>query len=323
MYRILIDWSMMLLILAFPIWVTYVSIKSFIKPNQSGDTINDIIIIVIAPFMTIFWGNVFVRISNNPWTEINVNNALHAPVWPDAIPTFVTLIVISLIGYVLLNSISYDKLPPLILGFGIAALYIGIALSLLWTIQMLGLLSGHRDGLLSFVLMCLMPWNYALISIRTLMTVVRFWEGQPRHYSKPWLQKLYQLLYQAKRLPIGAFLLLVPLLGLVAFILTLFGQEPDALIKMWTNTSDWTLSQQVSPPSVSYDEHYLCTVGASGHRNLVKPIRMGVRHGHRIVVNRQLLIANAFEQVIEERLPRTHRLIRHIYDTCGDRKSVV
>lgn len=50
---------------------------------------------------------------------------------------------------------------------------------------------------------------------------------------------------------------------------------------------------------------------------LVKPIRMGVRHGHHIVVNRQLLIANAFEQIIEEKLPRIHKVIRHIYDTYG------
>ncbi len=89
------------------------------------------------------------------------------------------------------------------------------------------------------------------------------------------------------------------------------------MIKMWTNTSDWILSQKVSPPSVTFDEHYLCTVGASGHRKIVKPLRIGVRHGHRIVVNRQLLIANAFEQAIEEKLPRTHRLIRRIYDKYG------
>ncbi|VTT12628.1 membrane protein [Streptococcus suis] len=86
---------------------------------------------------------------------------------------------------------------------------------------------------------------------------------------------------------------------------------------MWTETSDWALSEKISPPNAFYDEHYLCTVGAAGHRKLVKPIRMGERHGHRVVVNRQLQIANAFEQILEERCPRLHGLIRSIYDRYG------
>ncbi|WP_348002282.1 DUF6688 family protein [Streptococcus suis] len=58
-------------------------------------------------------------------------------------------------------------------------------------------------------------------------------------------------------------------------------------------------------------------MGAAGHRKLVKPIRMGERHGHRVVVNRQLQIANAFEQILEERYPRLHGRIRSIYDRYG------
>lgn len=49
----------------------------------------------------------------------------------------------------------------------------------------------------------------------------------------------------------------------------------------------------------------------------MKPIRMGERHGHRVVVNRQLCVANAFEQILEERTPRFHRAVRHFYDTYG------
>lgn len=44
---------------------------------------------------------------------------------------------------------------------------------------------------------------------------------------------------------------------------------------------------------------------------------MGLRHGRPVVVNRQLLVANAFEQMLEERVPRTHRIIRRLYDTYG------
>lgn len=44
---------------------------------------------------------------------------------------------------------------------------------------------------------------------------------------------------------------------------------------------------------------------------------MGARRGHPVIVNRQLCIANAFEQVLEERLPWLHRPIRCFYDKYG------
>ena len=43
----------------------------------------------------------------------------------------------------------------------------------------------------------------------------------------------------------------------------------------------------------------LCTVALRGHEKLVRPTRMGLRRGERIVVNRQLCVANAFEQLLE------------------------
>ena len=96
----------------------------------------------------------------------------------------------------------------------------------------------------------------------------------------------------------------------------LFGQ-PDSMIKAWTNTADWAFSQKIPPQNLIIDEHYLCTVAAGGHETVVKPQRMGVRHGHPVVVNRQLCIANAFEQVLEEKTPRFHRFLRRNYDRYG------
>ena len=85
----------------------------------------------------------------------------------------------------------------------------------------------------------------------------------------------------------------------------------------WTNTADWAFSQKIPPQNLIIDEHYLCTVAAGGHEKVVKPQRMGVRHGHPVVVNRQLCIANAFEQVLEEKTPRFHRFLRRNYDRYG------
>ena len=303
-----------------PFVITWISLKNISFPDKSITNASDLIVLTIAPVLTVIFGNCFLDISNNPWTEINVNNALHAPIWPNAIPTFITLIVLSLLGYLLLNFIPLNKIPPLLLAIGVGLLYLGIFLSICWSVQMLSLLTKSPNlGVPAYILMCLMPWNYLLICLRVIIQVLRFWNEHHNDcvYRNILLQKLSHLISKVYHFPIKALLLLLPILGIAIVILILFGQEPDAIIKMWTNTSDWTLSQKTSPPSVMYDEHYLCTVGASGHRKLVKPLRMGVRHGHRIVVNRQLLIANAFEQVLEERIPRIHRLIRMIYDKYG------
>lgn len=101
---------------------------------------------------------------------------------------------------------------------------------------------------------------------------------------------------RAKTWPVAAFAVALPLLGLAYAALVLLGQGPHALIRAFTDTSDWTLSQQTSPPNVYYDEHYLFTVAAGGHHKLVKPLRSGIRHGRRKVVNRQLLVANAWNK---------------------------
>ena len=47
------------------------------------------------------------------------------------------------------------------------------------------------------------------------------------------------------------------------------------------------------------------------------PLRLGMRHGHEVIVNRQLCVANAFEQVLEERTPRFHRALRNFFPDFG------
>ncbi|NLM34294.1 MAG: hypothetical protein GX206_02550 [Clostridiales bacterium] len=54
-----------------------------------------------------------------------------------------------------------------------------------------------------------------------------------------------------------------------------------------------------------------------GHKRIVKPIRAGIRHGNRIVVNRQLLVANAFENILEQYTPSFHKFIRYVHDKYG------
>jgi hypothetical protein len=115
------------------------------------------------------------------------------------------------------------------------------------------------------------------------------------------------------------FLLCFPLLIILSGILLLFGQKPDSAIRAFTDTYKHGLSQlDYLCKNVDCGDHYLCSVAANGHSNIVKPIRYGTRKGGKIICNRQLLVSNAFEELIEQKLPKTHRFIRKNYNKVGN-----
>ncbi len=254
------------------------------------------------------------------WFEQLYNTQVHQPVWSGAAPTVIVLCLVGVAGYLILSYVELQKLPPLVVVLSISAMYLGILECILWSIQTL-------NG--KYWVASILPFNCVLIGFKTIRYKIYEWnqyqkerEGEQaghRHQGAEniALQMMDKLLRKAELWPVLALVLMWPLLGILLGILILFGQRPDAFIKAWTETADWRLSQQIAPQNAMYDEHYLCTVAAGGHAGLVKPLRMGQRHGHRVVVNRQLCIANAFEQILEERTPRFHRAVRHFYDTYG------
>ena len=136
-------------------------------------------------------------------------------------------------------------------------------------------------------------------------------------FRRRWVLQLYQFLEKTSHFRLAAFLLVLPLAAVLEIVLILCGQGADGTVQAFTQTADWTFSQQLPPPPLEYKGHYLCTVAAGGHRKLVRPLRLGYRRGAVIVVNRQLAVANAFEELLQERLPRLHRLVRHFYDNHG------
>lgn len=252
------------------------------------------------------------RYTFSDWTAVLINEQKHTPLWREALPTVIVFAVCGMFGYAVLSFVKLNRMAPLVIVTAIAAMYLGVAECVLWIVQLLG----KEDWIL-----CLFPFNCIVIAAKTIRHKIWEWEEEniERDYSEKghFFSFLNQKLLKAAYWPLAAFLLMWPLLGIGIVILALFGQQPDSFIKAWTETSDWTLSQRVSPPNVRVDEHYLCTVAAGGHKRIVKPIRMGERHGHRVVVNRQLCIANAFEQILEEWTPRFHKRVRHFYDTYG------
>ena len=114
-------------------------------------------------------------------------------------------------------------------------------------------------------------------------------------------------------------ILCLPVLLVCISILLLFGQQPDSMVRAFTDTYKHGLSQLNDQCNyVVGDFHFLCTVAANGHGNFVKPLRSGIRGGQPIKCNRQLLVANAFEELLEQRLPGLHRPIRALYNKVGD-----
>ncbi len=280
------------------------------------------------------------------WQEQLYNSQIHQPIWSGGLPTVILLALTGVAGYLILELVPLGKLPPLAAVLSMSAMYLGMGECILWCVQMMG--QGEW-------VLCVFPGNCVLIAAKTVRRELLRWrelereragaapgtagaekvsaQGAPggqaaggADISAAGLQGvrsagkfplLRHILENALLWPLLALVLALPLLGILLCILMLFGQQPDALIKAWTETAQWTLSGRTAPPNLIYDEHYLCTVAAGGHERLVKPLRMGERHGHRVVVNRQLCIANAFEQLLEERTPAFHRRLRHFYDTCG------
>lgn len=115
------------------------------------------------------------------------------------------------------------------------------------------------------------------------------------------------------------FILCLPILVIITAILLLVGQKPDSIVRAFTDTYKHGFSQwDYKCDNVQCGGHYLCSVAANGHTKIVRPQRRGIRNGHNIICNRQLLISNAFEDLIQDRLPFLHKLIRRQYNKVGN-----
>ena len=252
--------------------------------------------VTLAPLKNILFKDWYVQL---------YNNQKHSPVSSEHTLTLAVLFAVAVIGHICLRFIPQNKRPPLFSALCISSIYIGCALCVLWCIQIFG----------SSFFLFLFPINYIILSFRVIACEVLSADKTAEEQTK--MPRISAFLHNKSSLPVLALLLLIPLLGVLTVIMLLFGQEPDSAIKLWTETADWTMSQKIAPENLPRDGHYLCTVAAEGHKKLVKPLRTGKRHGHEITVNRQLCVANAFEQLLSERAPHLHRAIRSFYDKTG------
>lgn len=281
----------------------------------------------------LFWDLPDYERSINIFDMANMHEPVASRYWP-------ALLLFALWGFFSYYILKFGRkhLPPLVEVFLLGGLYIGCSLCILFMLQLLG--GAHPvqpEGKLKevyqgityvgpdwldyifIVCQCIVPGIFLLHCLVLMVRLVREKaEKQARiQYENSVLQKINLWFLKGGNLFLAGLVAMLPILGILTIILVLFGQQPDSIILAFTKTSDWILSGEISPPPTAYDVHYLCTVSLRGHRKLVKPLRYGIRRGEKIVVNRQLCIANAFEELLMEKTPHFHRAVRQFYDTYG------
>lgn len=227
-------------------------------------------------------------------------------------------VLVGVVGLVLLLWCRPEQLSPLVSAGAVAGVLVGNIMQILLAVQIAEQIDFHN----------FLDWYFYLyhgnLLLLSAMGIRRHIAGQTRLlrerqtvFRRRWLLRLYQFLEKTSHFRLAAFLLVLPLAAVLEIVLILCGQGVDGTVQAFTQTADWTFSQQLPPPPLEYQGHYLCTVAAGGHRKLVRPLRLGHRRGAVIVVNRQLAVANAFEELLQERLPCLHRRVRQFYDTHG------
>ena len=271
--------------------------------------------IIGSLFMFIFLASGLTNITFKDWNESIFYFQIHTPIATEMMLTICIFILVAILGYLVLRFTKINNLSPLVLVLAMSALYIGVIVAGLWISQVFKMSIEN-------LMLILLPLNVIVIFIKVIKDVVIKWNSEYKNKERvlkdnKFINLCNKILNNALNWPWLALIFMVPLLGILIGILALFGQAPDSVIKAFTETAEWNLSTKLPAQSLEYDGHYLCTVAAVGHKKIVKPIRLGRRGGKYIVVNRQLCIANAFEQIIEEKAPKFHYVVRSFYDKYG------
>ena len=308
-------WSSALVIcVGLPLFFTVINVIRLFEnaPKELDRPLFDVLTVVIGSLLSVFdLDGLGLGVEYD--VPLTVHGEFHTPIAGEYRFSFFFLFFIAMVCIVLLSVITKRK-PPLFAAMLIAGVYMGNVLDILLVIQLLK----NMDNFFT-VMMLVFPMNYMLMSVRLIRREIKAQTGYLSNSAEKsgfmgWLNKL---LTKSLGWYLISFVAMIPLLAVMLLILVLFGQRPDSIVKAFTETADWTFSQQIPPPPDYSQGHYLCTVAAGGHAKLVKPQRMGLRRGDKIVVNRQLCVANAFEELIQDKLPRFHKCVRSFYDKHG------
>ena len=310
---------LLFIFIGIPLILTLINIISLILKNIVPVTvanINDTLIFLVGiPYTAIlihFIGFVEWNVQLE-YSSDKFSNGAYTPIAAESLPTVITVFAIALLAYAV-PRIFGANVPPFIAAFCYSGMFLGIGMTVMLFVQF-----GRYIFDLFGVLLLLLSFNYVICCIRLMRDTVKIYaeEFKNTEYDNPILNFCARVLEYSSTFILVSFILALPLLILIVITMLLFGQRPDSIIRAFTETAEYTLSQKIPPPRLDPQGHYLCTVAACGDEKVVKPLRAGKRYGRLIVVNRQLLVANAFEDLIAEKTPKFHKFIRGVYDKFG------
>lgn len=227
--------------------------------------------------------------------------------------TLITFFLLAIFGIIKLW-LKGRSSPPLLFVLSLIFVIIGMIISVAVILQISSNTQFYDSWLFFFL-----PFTYILTAVILIYKCI----GEEaklainKHYNNKFLNYLNKKMAIVEQQPFYVVVFLIPVFVTIVAILVLFGQEVNSITKVFTETTTWNFSTKTHPPFLDHKGHYLCTVAVCGDPMIVKPIRLGRRHGFEIVVNRQLLVANAFEELLSDHAPSIHKVIRRFYDRFG------
>lgn len=308
-----------ILFIIYSFVITGLNIANCFRKKKLHEFFFDIFGTYPGLFMTIFAFELFAGIQGIMKTDYDkavILGSYHTPLHSEYAWIIWTIVILGYIGLTVLGIFKPEKLPPLVSAFSIACTVLGIVAGIFLYIQL-----ARNYEWLPFIFCLLYFANIILLAIRRIRyhitEHVRIAQERETAYRTKFGAWLGKVMSKISTMTLFSFALIFPIAAILEILSLIFGQGADGFIKAFTMTADWTFSTQIPPPPLEYDGHYLCTVAAGGHKKVVKPLRYGKRIGHYIVVNRQLLIANAFEDLIAEKIPKFHKAVRGFYNKYG------
>ena len=314
-------------ILAFvaPVWLTIWNIYNLFAKQPKKEVIAFWMTVIIGGFLYILLYDVAFNPAGDWWEVIEVTQTHYSISSQYALGIALPALV-GFVGLVVLVCVKSEKKPPLVSAFSVASVILLNIVQIVYAVQISENVLEEGYYLLFFYVYHFNIFILSVSAVKKQMNqeleifkqMYHRKEGDASHKSRnAFMDWLYRSINSISRYSGLIFICFFFLIAILEIIFILVGQGADAPIKALTDTADWTFSKQIPPPPIDHQGHYLCTVAAGGHKKIVKPLRYGTRRGAIIVVNRQLCIANAFEEYIQEKLPKFHRFIRGVYDKYG------
>lgn len=288
-----------ILSLLLVIFTGVVIVKSNSGRFVVGKLICELIFILILPPIGIYTTND--RCGEHPFQN-------------DSLPTVYLLWSVFLLAY-FISRFFKKHLPPIPMLIISTGLISGFIFCLTLIIHFIPFVAGLVFPF--FGLLLISPVVCLVFILIEIISVNRFLRSRfETMYSRDLSAKANSLyFYLSKYNFIYSTSLTAPLLLILQAILYVFGQAPDSIISQFTESCGFLLSKHQDCSCGG--DHYLCSVAANGNKKLVKPVRFGIRQNQRIIVNRQLLTANAFENWLEDHTPKFHKWVRRTYDAMG------